>query len=115
MTERAAVSGSSGFIGSSLSEYLISLGLEVRRLGREGEVVDADYYFDLGSYGNKYGHTDVAEIYRSNVNRAIIMALNALDYDYKAYLATSSQAVLLDKKTDYSKAKKIMESKVLSL
>jgi len=104
MKEVIACSGSSGFLGSHLSERLG----QFEKLGRDGYIPpNVDVVFDLASFGNMVYQTDVKEIYKANLMR-VIDSVKLLDNKQKfIYISTSS--VLLPVQTPYSLSKKATE------
>lgn len=111
--ERCLVSGSHGFLGERLTGQLEHLGHEVTRGDRGGSIPESiDYIFDLASYGNLYEQTDIKEIYRVNVMRLLNLLENSNDQDYKAFVVTSTNSVLLDKTSFYTASKMAVEALV---
>jgi UDP-glucuronate 4-epimerase len=89
------ITGSSGFLGSSLIQALKpETGYyNIHRGDRYGKCPErADYIFDFASYGNYHDQTDVNEIYRTNVTRLLQLLQNTKDYDYSAMIVVGSSS-----------------------
>jgi nucleoside-diphosphate-sugar epimerase len=99
---KEAISGSSGFIGSRLSERLPG----AIKLDRTGELPEnIDLVYDLASYGNMAHHENGEEIFKANVLRV----LKLLESDAR-FILTSSLSVKLPNKTLYSSSKEAVEN-----
>src|SRR5258708_4385666 len=109
--EKYLVTGSHGHIGSHLYDLLKSRDLNVVRGDRFGNVPSGiNRIFDCASYGNKYEHSDINEIYVANVNRIFELLENSSNA--RSIVLISSSSVLLTNETPYSIAKKTMEKDV---
>lgn len=100
--ERLLVTGSSGHLGSHLSERLKQAGYEVLKGDRQGNVPEkVTGIFNCGTYGNVYDHKDIPEIYRANVVNVAKLIQSKPDI----FINVSSSSVLLPVQTHYSLAK----------
>lgn len=105
-----AVSGSHGFIGGAVSERLTNDGHNVKKIGRQGiRMHNAQVFVDCAGYGNLYGQTNVSEIYKANVERAIDLVLRNEEEHYRAFILLSTSSVKLPVQTYYSASKHAME------
>jgi nucleoside-diphosphate-sugar epimerase len=116
---KAAISGSSGFIGSRLTEILKNQGHEVLPIPREvyysTELIKfftenkPDYIFHLAAYGNMAYQDDVQQTLKANLEGSINMIIASLYIPYKAFINVSSSSVLLPYETFYSATKASVE------
>ena len=104
MKERAAVSGSHGFIGEALVSKLKETH-DVYRLSRGEEFINAKKIFDLAAFGNISHQKDPRAIYQANVLRLVSLLESTKAQDYDCFVVTSSLAVNLPVKTFYSESK----------
>jgi len=96
------ITGAHGFIGSHLYKRLpnaIPVPRYARAIGANGDRV-----FLLGTYGNRYGQNDIAEMIRVNVPREV----------YGRIVYVSSSSVHLEVQTPYSHTKKAAEEVLLA-
>ena len=108
MSERCCIFGRSGFIGSHLAELLAHSGHDVVGGDRDGNVPpEVGHIVDSQSFGNYHWQTDRQEIWKANVGNLI----NMLEQcgGVRGFLYLSSSSVLLEKQTDYSRAKRAGE------
>lgn len=103
------ISGSSGFLGSSLAKRLPE-AVRIPHLGMHN-IPSGIYkrFFFLSAYGNRYGQNDVSLMYRANVSD---LAFAASIVDQVIYISTSS--VNLKKQTPYAHTKRAAEEILLA-
>jgi len=91
-------------LGQHLYNRLLSLGHQVLRGNREGEIPEkVDILYDVASYGNIWGQDDKMEMYRVNVER-LGKILNQKK-KYKQAVITSTSSVTMQHTTDYALSK----------
>ena len=106
---KTVVFGSHGFLGEHLYNKLQSLGQQVIRGDREGNIPDkVAVLYDLASYGNLWGQNDLKEIERANVTRVGKLLSQTKMYD-KA-IVTSTSSVSMGHTTPYANAKRKLET-----
>lgn len=105
------ISGKSGFIGQSISKYLIdkgeavfgiSRGLSVKEIIQYFEMVNPDYIIHLATYGNHYYQGDFKQMVEANIIGTYNLLEAAKTTDYKRFYNVSSSSVALKNETYYS-------------
>lgn len=102
--ERCVVTGAHGFLGTYLSQTLLSWGLEVAQLPREYLVdpvalgswvkeANPDYIFHLAAYGNLKGQDDDHEMVATNIIKTHLLLEATKDVPYKAFINVSTSSV----------------------
>jgi len=105
------ISGRSGFIGTSIQQYLTSKGsfvhgiprcLSKEELVRYFEKVNPDYIIHLATYGNHYHQKDFRQMVKTNILETYNLLEAAKTTNYKLFYNVSTSSVLLKDQTYYS-------------
>lgn len=114
------ISGTNGFIGSSIAIHLMKKGQEVRSIPRDLlynyfelkeylELEKPDVIIHLAAYGNHSHQKDLDQIVSANIGCTCTLLQASKDIDYKAFINTSTSSVHLPRQTFYSASKKATE------
>lgn len=103
MVKNCLLTGSSGFIGSSLKKKLKDMGFIVKtvphnilhqpnRLKKVVSTFSPNYIFHLASYGNKYYQDDDLEIIKANITGTVNLLYATKDIEFDAFINTGSSS-----------------------
>lgn len=103
MKKKAAVSGSHGFIGQALSDYLVANDFEVTPVPRDlffkhtelkgfFEQLQPDYIFHLAAYGNHSKDNLASEAVKGNVLVTFNLLVASSNVNYKAFVNFGSSS-----------------------
>ena len=108
---KVVVYGSSGFIGSHLTERLKQLNHEVIEAHHDKPFIptEADYIFYLSSYGNHYTQNDKYQTIKANILDLYSLLKSTRNIPYKAFIHFSTSSVILPVQTLYSDSKFVAE------
>ena len=115
------ISGKSGFIGSSITKYLIDKRHTVYGISRDCSINELteyfkeknpDYIIHLASYGNHYYQEDFRQMVETNIIGTYNLLEAAKSINYKVFYNVSSSSVTLEKQTYYSITKLCAENLV---
>lgn len=102
------ISGSSGFIGSSLYFKLLKLGHKPKAIPRDNlfnyfklkeflQLEQPDYIIHLAAWGNHSTQTELDKIVSSNIDLTVRLLQASKDIDYKGFINTGSSSEYGDK------------------
>lgn len=114
--KKALITGSHGFVGSHLKDYLLTQGIEVNYFKREWFIdplideiiknIAPDYIFHLAACGNLPGHkTDDADIFISNVGYLFNLLEAVKNIPLEGFINVSTSSVLLPYQITYAATK----------
>lgn len=112
------ISGQSGFIGKSITKYLmdkgeyvfnIPRGLPIEELIQYFKRMDSDYIIHLASYGNHYYQDNFRQMVETNIIGTYNLLEAAKTTNYKLFYNVSSSSVALKNQTCYSLTKRCGE------
>lgn len=107
------LTGSSGFIGSHLSQRLDCTSIPHENITKIILKPFTHFYF-LSSYGNMVHHKDEDAMYQSNILDLISVLQQAKDFNFESFVFMSSSSVKLRRQTTYSRFKRCAEEILLA-
>ncbi len=112
--EKVYVTGSQGFVGSSLIKRLKDPICIPHEKISTTTLKDFDRFFFLSSYGNMAFHTEDDKIIKANITDLVDVMLSASKINFKSFVFISTSSVNLKTQTMYSRTKKAGEEILLS-